>query len=74
MRGKRAEAHRNAVDLSFIYARRHRVALCLSRDLGLSFDGTLVSYPDLLGVKTEVSFVSGTVFQLDGIQRAPGRR
>ena len=62
MRGKRAEAHRKAVDLSFIYAPKHRVALCWSRDLGLSFYGILVSYPDLLGVKTEVSLISGTVF------------
>ena len=62
MRGKRAEAHRNAMDLSVICAPRHRVALCLSRDLGLSFEGILVSYPDLMGVKTEVSLISGTVF------------
>ena len=62
MRGKRAEAHRNAVDLSVIHASRHLVALCLSRYLGLSFAGTLVSYPDLLDVKTQVSLISGTVF------------
>ena len=61
MRGKRAVACRNAMDLSFIYAPRHGVALCWSRDLGLSFDGTLVSYPDLLGVKTEVYLISRAV-------------
>ena len=52
----------NAMDLSVICAPRHRVALCLSRDLGLSFEGTLASYSDLLGVKTEVSLISGAVF------------
>lgn len=51
----------NAVDLSVIHAPRHRVALRLSRDLGLSFDGTLAGYSDLLGVKTEVSLISRTV-------------
>ena len=61
MRAKRAVAHRNATDLSVIHVSRHGVALCLSRDLGLSFDGISVSYPDLFGVKTEVSLISGTV-------------
>ncbi len=61
MRGKRAVAHRNAMDLSVIHAPRHGVALCLSCDLGLSSDETLASYSDLLGVKTEVSLISRTV-------------
>lgn len=33
----------------------------LVRDLGLSFDGTLAGYSDLLGVKTELSLISQTV-------------
>ena len=61
MWSKRLVACRNTVDLSVIHAPRHRVALCSSRDLGLSFDGILASYSDLLGVKTEVSLISGTV-------------
>jgi len=34
----------------------------LSPDAGLSFDGTLAGYSDFLGVKTEVSLISRTVF------------
>ena len=55
-------ACRNAVDLSVVHAPRHRVALYLKRDLGLSFDGTLAGYSDLSGVTTEVSLISRTVF------------
>ena len=54
-------ACRNTMDLSVIHAPRHGVALCLSRDLGLSFDGILSGYSDLFGVKTEVSLISRTV-------------
>ena len=61
MWGKRLMACRNTVDLSVIHVLRHRVALCLSRDLGLSFDGTLAGYSDLFGVKTVVSLISRTV-------------
>ena len=61
MEGTRLVACRNTMDLSVIHAIRHRVALCLSRDVGLSFGGILAGYSDLLGVKTEVSLISRTV-------------
>ena len=61
MWGKRLVACRNTVDLSVIHAPRHRVALCFSRDLGLSFDGILASYTDLFGLKIKVFLILRTV-------------
>ena len=61
MWGKRLVACRNTVDLSVIHAPRHRVALCSSGDLGLSFDGILASYTDLFGLKIEAFLISLTV-------------